>query len=211
MASKILNKKELFMVGLLVVMGIVLLFETPEATTVTKEETVVATIVSVPNIIDLSQLRISTVVSVDQEVVSAPIIEVVVDTNTYYDIPMSIDDQAVIRQVVDSYGLDYELVLSIIAHESKYNPEAIGDHGNSMGLMQIQPRWWTKLYDKTGCTNWLGVKDNVTVGCEILQYLYTAYGDTTKVLNAYNTGDPNNYNGYANNILDGITQLKESR
>jgi len=41
--------------------------------------------------------------------------------------------------------------------------------------------------------------------------LYTAYGDTTKVLNAYNTGDPNNYNGYANNILDGITQLKESR
>jgi len=88
-----------------------------------------------------------------------------------YNIPLSDGDQLLIREISNQFGIDYELILAIIKTESEFNPNDIGDNGHSFGLMQIQQKYWTKMFNVNGCSDWLSVKDNVTTGCAILQYL----------------------------------------
>ncbi|MBK5898636.1 transglycosylase SLT domain-containing protein [Catonella massiliensis] len=45
-----------------------------------------------------------------------------------------------------SKGIDPFLILAIAERESGLNPNAVGDNGASIGLMQIQPRWsWGRM------------------------------------------------------------------
>lgn len=120
---------------------------------------------------------------------------------TYYELNLSNDEQDIIRKICADYGLEFELVLAICQTETNCNPKEIGDYGNSYGIMQIQPRWWQGYFDKNNCKDWLDIQDNVIVGCEILNYLYTAYEETVRVLNAYNSSDPDYYNGYSDRVL----------
>lgn len=126
----------------------------------------------------------------------------------YYDIPFSDEEQDLIRTIASNYGIDYELVLAIIKTESNFNPNQIGDYGNSFGLMQVQPRYWNSLFNQNNCSGWFSVKDNVTVGCAILWHLYGACGDTEKVLSAYNSGNPDNQNGYSQRVFEELEVIK---
>lgn len=126
----------------------------------------------------------------------------------YYDIPFSDEEQDLIRTIAGNYGIDFELVLAIIKTESNFNPNQIGDYGNSFGLMQIQPRYWNSLFNQNNCSDWFSVKDNVTVGCAILWHLYGACGDTEKVLSAYNSGNPDNQNGYSQRVFEELEVIK---
>ena len=76
-----------------------------------------------------------------------------------------------IRQLCDEYGVDMPLVLAIIGQESNYRPDAVGDNGNSLGLMQIQPRWHQSRMDKLGVTDLLDPYQHVTVGIDLLAKL----------------------------------------
>jgi hypothetical protein len=50
------------------------------------------------------------------------------------------------------------------------------------------------------------------MGCYILNYLFTEYGQTSKVLSAYNTGNPNANNGYAEKVMQfKEVELKEKK
>ncbi len=129
--------------------------------------------------------------------------------HTYYDIPLTDSEQDEIRSICDEYGIDMELVLAICQTETGFNKESIGDHGESYGIMQIQPQWWSSYFYINGCSDWLSIHDNVTVGCEILRYLSDSYGDTRCVLNAYNSSNPNLNNGYADRVLANMEKLQE--
>ena len=104
-----------------------------------------------------------------------------------YDVPLSADLQEHIRQLCDDYGVDMPLVLAIIGQESNYRSDAVGDNGNSLGLMQIQPRWHQARMDDLGVTDLLDPYQNVTVGIDLLAELIET-GGTRWAIMAYNAG-----------------------
>lgn len=104
-----------------------------------------------------------------------------------YDVPLSADLQEHIRQLCDEYGVDMPLVLAIIGQESNYRPDAVGDNGNSLGLMQIQPRWHQACMDDLGVTDLLDPYQNITVGIDLLAELIET-GGTRWAIMAYNAG-----------------------
>ena len=147
----------------------------------------------------------SSIIPVDIEIVEIQNIEPIV--SLLYDIPLSDRDQLLIREISNQFGIDNELLLAIIKTESEFNQNNIGDGGKSFGLMQVQPKYWTSNFNEYGCSNWFDIRDNVTVGCSILQHFYQKYGQTALVLNAYNSNKPNNYNGYSDRVLSNLVEI----
>lgn len=112
-----------------------------------------------------------------------------VTTKTYYDVNLSYELQDYIIKRCEQYNISPSLVMAIIERESNCNEKAVGDNGNSLGLMQIQPKWHQWRADKLGCLDWYNAYDNVTVGIDILGDLFSKYGDDVyMVLMAYNGG-----------------------
>lgn len=105
-----------------------------------------------------------------------------------YNVPLSADLQEHIKGLCEDYGVDMPLVLAIIGQESNYRPDAAGDNGNSLGLMQIQPRWHQARMDDLGVTDLLDPYQNVTVGIDLLAELMSKNKGTEWALMAYNGG-----------------------
>ena len=111
---------------------------------------------------------------------------------TYYDVPLSQDLQDYIFKLCDERGIDPTIVIGIIERESKYDASTIGDNGNSLGLMQIQPRWHQARMTEYNCTNLLNPYENVCIGIDILADLIDSGNSLEWALMAYNGGS-----GYA--------------
>lgn len=103
-------------------------------------------------------------------------------------VPLEEDLQKHIADLCEEYHIIPELVLAVIEQESQFNPEEIGDSGNSLGLMQIQPRWHSERMQRLGCDDLLDPYQNVIVGVDILAEKL-AKGSTEWALMAYNGGN----------------------
>ena len=126
-------------------------------------------------------------------------VEIVVDElpePETWDVPLEKDLQLFIADLCEEMSIEPELVLAMIEQESQWNPEAVGDGGNSLGLLQIQPRWHSARMDKLGCTDLFNPYDNVTVAIDILAEKMAADKGTEWALMAYNGG-----NAYANSLV----------
>lgn len=113
----------------------------------------------------------------------------------YYDVPLDRDMQDHIIDICESRSIEPALALALIKTESGYNPNCIGDNGNSKGLMQIQQRWHSARMEELGCSDLMDPYQNVTVGldlfCDLLEY-----SDSVEwALMAYNGGS-----SYANKM-----------
>jgi len=89
-----------------------------------------------------------------------------------------------IRKASEKYGVDADLVFSVVAAESNFNPRAVSRR-NACGLMQLLPETARRL----------GVKDiydpaqNIEGGTRYLRDLLKQYqGDLALTLAAYNAG-----------------------
>jgi soluble lytic murein transglycosylase-like protein len=129
------------------------------------------------------------------------------DDYIFYDIPFDLDTQKEIIKICSEYGFSYELILGMISVESSFRPGVIGDGGKSFGLMQIQPRYWSETMEREDVTNLLDPLQNVRCGCAILRDLKDKYGTEYRALQAYNTGRPDTYNGYAEKVYRRIGEL----
>ena len=105
-----------------------------------------------------------------------------------YDVPLDKELQSHINELCDHYDVDMPLVLAIIGQESGYNPGLTGDGGNSIGLMQIQPKWHSARMDKLGVTDLADPYQNVTVGIDLLAELLDS-GSVEWAITAYNAGE----------------------
>ena len=85
-----------------------------------------------------------------------------------YNVSLSAEVQRYIFNVADYYGLEPSLILAIIEKESSYNEAAIGDGGESYGLMQVQGRVWSVRMDELGVTDLMNPYENITIGVDIL-------------------------------------------
>ena len=105
-----------------------------------------------------------------------------------------------IEETAESYGISPKLVKAIIEVESGGDANAVGDNGNSLGLMQIQPRYHAQRL-KEG-ESLLDPKVNVRVGCEILSEIMDKYGTLDEVLTVYNAGHDTGSREYANRVYE---------
>ena len=142
------------------------------------------------------------------QVETEPIIETdPEDDYVFYNVPFDLDTQKEIIKICSEYGFDYALILGIISVESDFNPNVLGDGGNSFGLMQIQPKWWSKTMEREGVTNLLDPLQNIRCGCAILRELMDKHGTEYRALQAYNTGRPDTNNGYAERVYRHVGEL----
>lgn len=112
-----------------------------------------------------------------------PMIE---DTYLRQDIPLSWDLQADLYGACLEFGVDYALALAVVETESQYQ-NLIGDGGDSIGYMQIQPKWHKARMKALGVDDLADPEGNFRVGCSLLADLLE--GNTLEdALSLYNTG-----------------------
>jgi hypothetical protein len=89
-----------------------------------------------------------------------------------------------IRDVSEKYKVDSDLVFSVIAAESNFNPKAVSRRG-ARGLMQLLPATASRF----GVKDIFDPKENVDAGTRYLRDLLKQYqGDLPLTLAAYNAG-----------------------
>ena len=105
-----------------------------------------------------------------------------------FDCPLEFDLQQHIIDTCDEYRIAPEIIFAMIDQESDFDASAMGDSGNSYGLMQVQQRYHKDRMQKLGCTDLLDPYQNVQVGIDYLAALKAKYGNTEMALVAYNCG-----------------------
>lgn len=114
--------------------------------------------------------------------------ETTVETKLYYDVPLDADLQEHIFALCEIYEIDPAVVISVIARESSFRSQVMGDGGESYGLMQIKKKWHIARMERLGVTDLLDPYQNVTVGIDYLAELLR-YGDSLEwALMCYNGG-----------------------
>jgi soluble lytic murein transglycosylase-like protein len=89
-----------------------------------------------------------------------------------------------IRNASQKYGVDADLLFSVIAAESNFNSKAVSRRG-ARGLMQLLPATAARL----GVTDTFDPTQNIDAGTRYLHELMTRYqGDLVLTLAAYNAG-----------------------
>jgi soluble lytic murein transglycosylase-like protein len=106
-----------------------------------------------------------------------------------YDVPLDKELQLHIIETAEAHGIDPAIIIAMARKESNYRANAMGDGGNSYGLLQVQLKWHRKRMQKLGCTDLLDPYQNVTVAVDYLAEQIDRYGGSLeKGLTAYNRG-----------------------
>lgn len=103
-------------------------------------------------------------------------------------IALDCDNQRLLKQACDEMGVDFHLALAVIWTETRYQ-NINGDGGNSIGYMQVQPRWHYNRMERLGVTDLTDPLSNFRVGCSYLGEMVEKYTDIHKALMAYNMGE----------------------
>ena len=143
-----------------------------------------------------------------------------VPTKKYFDVPISTAYQDHIFNLCEKYEIAPEIVIAIIERESNYDTNAVGDNGESVGLMQIQEHNHLDRIERLGVTDLFDAIDNVEVGVDYLAQCITRNGGNIEMaLMSYNAGQKGaetNYfskgiysNAYSQKVLEIAQNLKE--
>lgn len=198
------NEEKNFFLGIvlliIVVMGCI-----DEATPTETEPTeTTETIIKWKEEVDIEEVETATVADPIEEV-------------KFYNVPLDEELQLHIFAECEKFNISPAIVIAMIERESSYKANEIGDNGNSLGLMQIQPRWNEERMKQLGCTDLLDPFQNVTVGIDILAELIEENPDVYWVLMAYNGGqayatrniNKGIYSDYAIEVVERATQFEK--
>ena len=121
--------------------------------------------------------------------------------NGYFrsDVPLDGETQALLHSACEEAGITYELALAVIRQETEFR-NVIGDNGDSIGYMQIQPRWHEERMERLGVTDLTDPYSNFRVGCDFLAELLSKY-TLEEALTAYNSGKPGK-SEYATSVMN---------
>ena len=128
-----------------------------------------------------------------------------IDLAIYRDVGLDYELQTALYTVCEESGVDYDLALAVIWRESTFR-NIVGDDGNSLGYMQVQPRWHQGRMEKLGVTDLMDPIGNFRTGCDYLAELLACY-PVEQALTCYNTGKPG-HNQYARDVIGYMEGLK---
>lgn len=113
--------------------------------------------------------------------------------------PVPLDDalQQYVLDQASSKGISAAVVFAVIAKESDFNPDLVGDDGKSFGLMQIYASQHTERCIRLNAYNLLNPYQNVSVGIDYLAELLDTNKGLEWALMAYNGGP-----GYADRMTE---------
>ena len=119
--------------------------------------------------------------------------------DTFAPVPVKMVVQAPYREVVEAaakqYGVDADLITSVIAVESNFDPKAVS-RKNARGLMQLLPETAARF----GVKDIFDPQDNINAGTRYLRELLLKYNnDLALTLAAYNAG-PDRVEQYGHNV-----------
>lgn len=121
--------------------------------------------------------------SIDEVVEQEPEIDI-------YPVNLDADLQRYIIETCEEYMINPSIIIAMCFYESSFNVDAIGDNGECMGLMGINPRWCWPEMEKLNCPDMRDPYQNVTVGIDIFAQKLAKYdGNTEMALMSYNAGD----------------------
>lgn len=103
---------------------------------------------------------------------------------SYYDVPLSHSLQNFIYELCAEEHVPMSLIIAMIDHESKFNPEAVSAT-NDYGLMQINEVNHDRLEEQYQCADMLDPYQNVFCGIKVIGSYIATYEDYTKALMAY--------------------------
>lgn len=130
----------------------------------------------------------------------------------FYPVLMDQDTQILVIRLCEDYHIEPAVVMAMIHRESKFQADAVGDNGESFGLMQVQPKWHYRRMVDLGCTDLMNPIENVTVGVDYLAELIERGNGLEWALAAYNAGASGAWNGlgfdYAAEVLANSEKLK---
>ena len=166
----------------------------------TKEQVKLPDIISsVVVITSVSTLSQNSAVAAVSQVPSSVSVNPEPQPYVYDSIPFEEEMQLLVWQACEETGCPYELALSVIWKESMYQ-NIIGDNGNSIGYMQIQPRWHQARMERLGVNDLSDPLSNFRVGCDLLAELLDRYS-LKEALTCYNTGSPGQSH-YADRVVE---------
>lgn len=113
-----------------------------------------------------------------------------------YPVPLDTELQSHVIRVCRTYQIDPAIVFAIISCESSFDPNAMGDNGQSYGLMQVKASNHRERISKLGVNDLLDPYQNVLVGIDYLAELIDEYDNLSMALVAYNAGCTGAYNGW---------------
>lgn len=93
--------------------------------------------------------------------------------------------KTMVHEVAKKHDVDPDLVTSVMAQESAFQPTAVS-HAGAMGLMQLMPATARRF----GVSNPFDPRQNLEGGVKYLKYLQGLFGDNLELtLAAYNAGE----------------------
>ena len=120
------------------------------------------------------------------------------------DIPLDEETQAYLRAACEESGVKYELALAVIWKETDFR-NIIGDSGDSIGYMQVQPRWHKERMERLDVDDLQDPFGNFRVGCDYIAELMEKY-PLENALTAYNSGIPGK-SEYAKEVIEYMEEL----
>ena len=120
----------------------------------------------------------------------------------------------IVHHAAAKFGIDPDLIMSIIQVESGWNPSAISIKG-ARGLMQLMPDTARRL----GVRSIFDPHENIMGGANYYRQMYDTFGNHRQALIAYNCGPqrvmegrvPSESISYANRVLQVFRARKERR
>lgn len=107
-----------------------------------------------------------------------------------YPVNLDADLQRYIIETCEEYAINPSIIIAMCFYESSFNADAIGDNGEGMGLMGINPKWCWPEMEKLNCPDMRDPYQNVTVGIDIFAQKLAKYDwNTEMALMSYNAGD----------------------
>ena len=119
---------------------------------------------------------------------------------TFFDIPLSHSLQNYIYEICADEEVPVTLVIAMIDHESKFNPEVVSKT-DDYGLMQINKINHDQLAEEYRCADMTNPYQNVFCGVKSIGSFLKEYdNDYAKALMAYNMGDYGANKAWSNGI-----------
>lgn len=103
-------------------------------------------------------------------------------------VPLSPEFQKYVHDVAAENGVDFTLVLAVMAQESRFDSSAVSRTGD-VGLMQINGINHPRLSAALGITDFSDPYQNVRAGVYMLRELTQKYYEPSRVLMAYHMGE----------------------